>query len=184
MRPQTTAVLTEDRDPPGAGGCYPSTLMQLQMWILGGVFALVGVPMIALAMRAFAKGRAIAAWPRAPGVVISARLDSWSQTSRDRDGFNRTDRMYRPIVEYTYDVEGRTLQGDRIDLESAATGRESAQRVIDAYPPSKPLMVLYDPKDPATAYLQVRTSIGGVILACFGGFWIALGALLVGLSFL
>jgi hypothetical protein len=157
----------------------------MQMWMLGGVFALVGVPMIWLALRTIARDREIAAWPRAPGVITQARLDSWMQTSKDRDGFSRSDRMFRPIVQYTYQVEGRTLDGNRIHRnDDTATGRGAAQREIDKYPPKQEVMVLYDPKAPKTAYLETRTSIGGVILCAFGGFWIALGGLLVALSFL
>lgn len=157
----------------------------MQMWMLGSVFALVGVPMIWLALRTFARDRAIAAWPRAPGVMTSARLDSWMQSYKDRDGYSRRDRVYRPIVQYTYKVDGQTLDGNRIHRDDdAMTGRGAAQREIDKYSPKQEVMVLYDPKDPKTAYLETRTSIGGVILCAFGGFWIALGGLLVGLSFL
>ena len=94
----------------------------MQMWMLGGVFALVGAPMIWLALRTFARDRAIAAWPRAPGVVTSARLDSWMQSYKDREGYNRSDRVYRPIVQYTYKVDGQTLDGNRIHRNDDASG--------------------------------------------------------------
>ncbi len=159
--------------------------MQMQMWIIGGVFALVGVPMVWLALRTFALDRVIATWPRAPGVVTSARLDSWTQSSKDRDGYDRTDRVYRPIVHYTYKVNGQMLEGNRIHRnDGTATDRGAAQRAIDKYAPQQEVKVLYDPQNPQIAYLETRRSIGGVILCAFGVFWVALGALLVGLSFL
>ncbi len=157
----------------------------MQMWMLGGVFALVGVPMIWLSLRTFRRDRAIAAWPRAPGVVTSARLDSWMQSYKDQDGHSRSDRRYRPIVQYTYTVDGQTLDGNRIHRnDDTSLDQGAAQRDIDKYAPKQEVMVLHDPTDPRTAYLETRTSIGGVILCVFGGFWIALGGLLVGLSFL
>jgi hypothetical protein len=160
-------------------------VIAMQMWMLGGVFALVGAPMIWLAVRAFARDRAIAAWPRARGVIVSRRLASSTHSYRDRDGFNRTDTLYRPIVQYTYTVDGQALEGNRIHRnDDTATGRAAAQRDIDRYAAQQEVMVLYDPADPKTAYLETRLSIGGVILCAFGGLWVGLGALLTVLSFL
>ena len=106
------------------------------------------------------------------------------QSSKDRDGLSRSDRVYRPIVEYTYTVGGHSFGGNRIHRHEATRGRNAAQRELGKYPPKKTVIVLYDPNEPETAYLETRTSIGGVILCAFGGFWIALGGLLAELSFL
>lgn len=158
---------------------------QHTMWILGAVFALVGAPMVWLALRAFDKGRAIAAWPKVPGVITSAGLDSWKETSKDQQGFNQTHTRFRPIIQYRYTVAGQTLEGTRLHREDdTSLDQEAAQREIDPYPVGQQVMVLHDPQDPKTAFLTVKTSLGGIILCCFGGFWIALGLLMFGLSFL
>ena len=60
----------------------------------------------------------------------------------------------------------------------------AAQRVVDAYPVGQSVMVLVDPADPAKTWLEVRRSIGAMILLGFGGLWIGIGVMLVGLSFL
>src|SRR5690348_8616159 len=118
----------------------------MTLWMLGGVFALVGAPMVWLALRTFAKDRAIATWPKAPGVVIARRLESSLMTSTDNDGFKRTDRYFRPIVQYTYKVGDQTLEGSRIHRnDDTWTGEKSAQRDIDKYPLHGEVMVLHDP---------------------------------------
>jgi hypothetical protein len=158
----------------------------MAMWILGAVFALVGLPFVWIARRAFARDRAEARWPRAPGLVISARLDRWTETSRDQDGYYRDYTWYKPVVRYTYTVGGQVLEGKRIAraIDDVNTDRKTAQRYVDRYPVEKPIMVLYDPGDPAKALLEVRRSIGAVILLVFGCVWIAIGALLIALSLL
>lgn len=43
-------------------------------WTLGAAFAAVGLPMVWLALRVFARDRAMRDWPRAPGVITSSRV--------------------------------------------------------------------------------------------------------------
>jgi hypothetical protein len=68
-----------------------------------------------------------------------------------------------------------------------APGRERRQvagsRLVDKYPANCQVMVLYDPTDPTKAHLEVKRSTGAVILLAFGCLWLAIGTLLVGLSF-
>ena len=158
----------------------------MPMWLLGGIFTAVGVPMVWLAQRVFDKDRAIARWPRAPGVVTTSRLKSWNQKVRDRNGLYYDQTVYAPVVGYTYTVDGQVLEGEVIarSVEGVAMGQSGAQRVIDRYPEQKQVMVLYNPIDPKNAYLEVRRSTGAVILLLFGCLWFAIGTLLVVLSFL
>lgn len=46
---------------------------------------------------------------------------------------------------------------------------------IDRYPRGAKVPVRYEPKDPATAYLEARTSAGAVFLVCFGLFFLLAG---------
>ncbi len=154
------------------------------MWMLGGIFSLVGAPMVWLALRAFARDRVIATWPRAPGVVTASRVESWMQPYKDKNGLSGTYKMYGPIVQYRYEVAGQTLEGSGIRREGHGTDEEGAQRQADRYPLNGQVMVFHDPSDPKTAFLETQTNIGAVILSIFGGMWIAVGVLLIGLSFL
>lgn len=156
--------------------------MSMALWVLGAAFAAVGLPMVWLALRVFAQDRAIRGWPRAPGVITSSSVSSRTERSRDEDGqfYDRT--VHEAVVRYTYTVDGVTREGTRLSREGSSTSQAGARRHVDAYPPRKAVEVFHDPSDPATAYLEASTSTGAIVLAAFGGLWLALAALLVGLA--
>ncbi len=157
----------------------------MAMWILGAVFAVVGLPFVWLARRAFARERVIAAWPQTDGVITSATI----KTSRHRYKDQNDNYYYRdgftPIVRYTYTVDGTTHEGTSIarSLDGLAMDEGAAKKLLEKYAPRRQVRVLYDPADPKTAYLETRRSIGAVILFAFGMLWLGIGALLVVLSF-
>lgn len=155
------------------------------MWILGAVFALVGAPFIYIARRAMARDGAVGRWPRTEGVVTSTTLKTSIHRYREKTGLDFDRTMYTPWVCYTYTVNGQAFEGTGIarSIDGVATSQETAQAVLDRYVPAKQVPVSYDPADPKVAYLEVGDSVGAMILLVFGWFWVALGALLVGLSF-
>lgn len=155
------------------------------MTIVGLVFLVVGAPFIWLALRVFARDRAIARWPRGNGVVTSAKLETSRHRYTDKNtGLHSYDTLYTPVVRYTYTVGGETFEGTCIarSLDGFAMDHKAAKRITDKYAPETQVAVLYDPADPKSAYLEVRRSIGAIILFGFGLLWIGLGALLVTLS--
>ena len=156
----------------------------MPMWALGCVFALVGVPFVWIASRVFARDRTIAGWPRAPGVVAGSHVNATREKRRDKSGHCYDYTAYRPMVRYTYTVEGKVLEGESIarSLDGFTMGQRAAQALIDKYPANREVSVLYDPSDPKAAHLEVRRSTGGVALFAFGCLWLALGTLLLVLS--
>ncbi len=85
---------------------------------------------------------------------------------------------------YSYSVDGTEYEGSAIARGNVSSSTPSGVTAcIDRYPLGKTISVLYDPKDPSTAYLEVRRSTGAVILLGLGGLLTAIGALLVGLFF-
>jgi hypothetical protein len=157
----------------------------MAMSILGFVFLVVGAPFIWLARRAFARDRAMAQWPRTSGVVTSARLESSTHRSTDKNtGLHSYGTLYTPSVRYTYSVGDQTFEGTSIarSLDGCAMPKDEANRIMEKYPPQAQVTVLYDAAAPKTAYLEIRRSIGAIILFAFGLMWIAVGTLLVTLS--
>jgi hypothetical protein len=151
----------------------------MALWIIGAVFSAVGLPMVWLGLHFLGRDRAIARWPRAPGAVISSSIETSRSQGRDEQGYSYVYDSYMPVVRYTYRVAGRVLEGDQVArVVEWTTSRAPVQACIDRYPPGKEVMVLYDPSDPKTAYLEARRSVGAVIILAFGGFWIALGTFL------
>jgi hypothetical protein len=155
----------------------------MTLWILGGVFALVGLPAAWLALHLFGKDRAIARWPRAPGTIVSSSLGSGHYSARDHSGYYRTYTSFRPEVRFTYTVEGVEHEGSKVAREVAATNnRRAVQACVDRYPPGSEVEVYYNPTDPGVAYLETRISIGGVILISFGGLFTAIALLMIAIG--
>jgi len=142
--------------------------------VFGGTFLITGLVPIWLAMRTFAKDRAIARWPRAPGRVTVSRVDSHTSTSRDQDGYDRRYTLHDPVVHFTYTVGGQELHGDRL---ARVVVSSSEVPDLSRYAVGQEVQVFYDPSDPRTAYLEVRRSTGAVILTVFGGIFVAVGLL-------
>lgn len=155
------------------------------MWILGGVFVLVGLPFLLLARWTFARDAAARAWPQAPGVIVSAHLSESTSTVRPSSGAPYQRKVYTPAVRYTYTVGSETIEGTSIarSIDGVWTDRGPAQQYVDRYAPDTRVQVLYDPADPKKAHLEVRRSIGAIILLGFGCLWAGIGALLIVLGF-
>lgn len=162
-------------------------LLALQSGAVAGALAcaLIGVVgvLVALWGRSFiARDRAIGRWPKAPGTITSSRYESETGTTRDAEGYDVTSTTFTPVVAYRYTVQGREYDGSKVARVAERTG--DAKRVkacIDRYPPGARVEVLYDPADPATAYLETRTSGGAVFLMAFGGFFALMGFGMFGL---
>lgn len=145
--------------------------------LVGGVFSLFGLPMIGLALNAFGKDRDIASWPKAKGKVQSSSVESYTGTEKDRYGYYQPYEAFAPRVSYTYVVDGKELLGSAVArVVETTTSRAHVEACVARYPAEKEVEVYYDPDDPATAYLEVRRSMGAIILLCFGLLLTAIGA--------
>lgn len=153
-------------------------------WILAGVFAVVGLPFILIAMRVFARDRAIAGWPTTQGVIASSQMASEQQQYKDDYGYWQYRTVYRPVVSFTYTVDGIEMTGTTIARAIPnAMDQKPAQRYLDRFPAGKQVAVYYDKADPRTAYLVVGgRSTGAIILLIFGCVLLAVAALFLALA--
>lgn len=142
--------------------------------IFGGIFSLCGLVPVLLAWRTFAKDRAIRRWPRAVGRVTASRVESWTSRSKDQQGFPVEQTMYQPVVCYTYEFDGQTLEGTRV---ARATVASSTPPDLSPYPLGGVVMVYVNPQDPTTAYLEVHRSVGAMVLGGMGVLFLAIGLL-------
>jgi hypothetical protein len=153
-------------------------------WMFGTPFALIGGVMVWIAINSFARDRAVKSWPSTDGIIISSTIEgTWTQV-QDQWGHMQAYENCEPKVRYTYTVnanttDSNTLEGSKLSRVRTSTSRAEAQKWIDRYPAGKAVKVYYDPKDPASCVLEMKTSVGGVILAAMGGVF-----LLLGLSFI
>ncbi len=162
---------------PSAGEA-PAPSSPLAPLIVGGAFALFGLPMVLGALITFRKDRDIGKWPRASGRVLSSSVESSTYTAKDSQGYYQQYTSHWPELSYTYSVGGTEYEGNAVARShEATTNRAAVQKCVDRYAAGKEIMVMYDPDDPSTAYLEVTRSIGAVIMLAFGGMLMALGLL-------
>jgi len=61
-----------------------------------------------------------------------------------------------PVVHYTYQVMGQTLQGKKI-MPGPEAGGAGAKKIVARYPVDAQVMVYYDPNNPSDAVLERGT---------------------------
>lgn len=132
------------------------------MTLLGGLLALFGT-------RALRRANTARDWPRVDGRVTA----SYIHESRSSKGQT----MYRPVVQYSYEVLGKSYSSERVRFGGAVSTswRSPADRTVGAYPAGQPCRVFYDPNDhseaclhPGAAWMHYIVSGIGVLLAVIG----------------
>lgn len=124
--------------------------------LLGCIFALLGLGLLAFAVINRRKATASQNWPSVPGQVVSSSVQR--NTHRDTDG--DTSYTYQPQIEYTYAVGEQTFTGKRISFGSESSSNpRKAEQVADQYKMGTPVTVYYDPAKPQDATLQ-KTAAG------------------------
>lgn len=113
-------------------------------------------------------------WPTTTGIVDRVRV-TWSTSNSDSSSATRN-REYYYEVYYDYEVDGQIYSGSRYSLGDGSTAsdrtwntEEEARVAADnAYLPSQPIAVYYDPADPTSAVLSPGASFGTYVPMVFG----------------
>jgi hypothetical protein len=112
------------------------------------VVAGIGVHLGRRVRRSMAVRTAAGSWAQTMGTVLSTTI----QIRRMGQG-----RSEVPVVIYSYQVNGRPYQADRVRAADD-TGRirvtNDASSTLDRYPVGSNVTVYYDPDDPANAALE------------------------------
>ena len=131
---------------------------------LGGIFAVLGVILLVIGRRDQARARKAEAWPTLNGMISSSRIDKQTRTDRSQ-GRTYTRTTYAPVVEYTYEVGGRTFQGNKIfPGANMSFDLGTAQGIINRYQAGQPATVHYDPADPTQAVLETKSKGANLML--------------------
>ena len=142
---------------------------------LGGFGTLVLLVVIAALREAAAMKR----WPIATGRVLSSKVEEYREIAGAGDYSGSRTRMtlYRPVVLYEYEVNGKRLQGNRI-TQSSGLNRgipDFAEKIVQRYKNGTTVDVRYNPKRPADCVLEPRLGAGWI-------FAFAIAAALLGLA--
>jgi len=136
----------------------------------------VGSPLLAVGLYGVAVGLVTLGWPRAPAVILDARVDVRETTStvpgtdKYRGGRTETRATASFHVRYRYRVDGQDYEADGVEpgdlgLQNSAASREQGR----AYQLGAQVTVAYDPRNPARAYLLPGPSSSSLMLALVGG---------------
>lgn len=123
---------------------------------------LVFVIMMVIAMWQWAKVARARRWPTVMGTV----LESGVVESTDSDG----GLQYEARVKYQYAVSGHTYIGDRLAFgsrnvtEGGIWAEKKAHRTVANYPVGRSIQVVYDPRNPDSSVLEVRSAIAGMLV--------------------
>jgi len=142
---------------------------------LGGIFALIGVILLIVGLRERARARATEQWPTVAGTITSSRIESQTRTSRDEDGVVRHHTTHIPEVAYTYELQGKAYQGNKV-FPGGRIGFDlgTTQGIVNRYQPGQAATVHYNPADPAEAVLETKAK-GGNIFTIIGAIFAVIG---------
>ena len=112
------------------------------------------------------------AWPTTEGRITRSEL---ARTVSDGKA------MYTADVGYTYDLDGRPLEGERVWFGDGYRSSNAAafRRVVAEYPVGRQVRVHYDPLAPENSVLEPGATWSGSLLYFAGLGTLALGGILV-----
>ncbi|MEQ1829414.1 MAG: DUF3592 domain-containing protein [Pirellula sp.] len=129
----------------------------------------IGSGMLLSASREFMESLEALSWPTAVGKVTRSELKTETQKFRTRssDGIRRsaTEDIFTPMIDYTFEVDGKEFQGTRLTSVRGGTlgDRASVEERLRKYPIGKSVTVSYNPIDPEQCLLEPG-SWGGFLL--------------------
>jgi len=133
------------------------------------VFLVVGLVVLYLTVgRPLQQVAAARNWKETPCTVSSSRV---VPVGNPRHGIQ----SYRIAILYHYNVHGVDYGTDRYQFDnSASSGQEDKQRIVDQYPPGRKTVCYVDPEHPSQAVLsrspngEMRYGLIGVAFAAMG----------------
>lgn len=108
----------------------------------------LGVGLLGAGVLTRAMGRRCARWPSTDGLVLESRIDATSGA------------RHRPVLRYTYTVEGETFESRRISYAGYSSDPGELSALIAPWPQGQRATVYYDPTFPGRAVLERRMPAG------------------------
>ena len=128
--------------------------------------------MVVVALRLSSLGREAQGYSRTRGRVVVSLVDEVPEI------IEQGGPKFRALIRYTYDVQGRSYESDRIafgsSVDSGTSDSRYAREWVERYPAGSEVDVWFDPRDPSRAVL-IRAIARGQVLAA-----LAIGIALLG----
>jgi hypothetical protein len=131
---------------------------EAKLAVFSGGFGLVA---LLIFIASYRYSRAARSWPVVFGTVTVSKVESHPGDATDRNA----SRLHRPVIEFSYSVNGQNYRSRQRQLGVDTSGSESwAKTVAERYPIGAAVEVRYDPANPATAALENPTGTAWIIL--------------------
>lgn len=135
-------------------------------WIFGGGFTFLGLLFLVIGGFEFQQGLKTNDWPAAAGRLIASEVTDYPGT----------DYEYTVSVRYSYEIDGREFEGDRLRFGNETHNSWALAKDEQLlYPPGKEVQVYYDPKTPNRSVLIKGIGLSWMMMA------LGLMALVIGL---
>jgi hypothetical protein len=121
-----------------------NTELLLTIGIIGFVLVILNAIFIGILFFMRRRMATVSQWPSTMGTV----LNSYLERRRSNNGSTNY-----PVVQYSYQVGGRTYQSSKL-APGPEVGGTGAGRVVARYPAGAQVMVFYDPQNPSDAVLE------------------------------
>ncbi|NOZ13160.1 MAG: DUF3592 domain-containing protein [Acidobacteria bacterium] len=117
-------------------------------------------------------------WPSVQGTVVSSRVVRIQELTDKKK--KRPQYSYKPLVKYSYSVEGQGYLSSRISFGDYYTNkRDHARHIVAAYPAGKTVRVYYDPEAPMHSVLERKAGLGNKLHLLLGFLFVLGGFLLL-----
>jgi len=129
-------------------------------WLVGLIFAAIGLFFVGKGVRYRRMASAMAAWPSAEGRVLASGVLTRVDRSGERGDLTR----YIPQVRYAYAAGGKAHESDVVQVGLGDFGyavEAQAREHAGRYPVGAKVKVRHDPADPAGAVLETGQVGGG-----------------------
>lgn len=95
-------------------------------------------------------------WTRTTGKIVSSETESFTES----DSGQRAQTFYRPVIEFSYTVEGQEYRGSSgSSAVTISAGQKWADAEVARYPVGMEVPVFYDPQNPTQSGLKVNTDL-------------------------
>jgi hypothetical protein len=148
----------------------------LLLRIIASIFFLAGLAMLGW-------GASIALTQHRENTTSAVTTGTVEATSlaevRIRTKQRGTQTRYRPVIAYTYAVDGRTYRGDQFRPTESSFSLDTARQIRDAFRPGASLPVFYMTANPQRSFLQRHTSFDPYGLVMMAAFFVTGGLILL-----
>jgi hypothetical protein len=128
------------------------------------LFFLVGLGLLGKGLYSYWQGRRALMWPTTEGRILECKV------LENSDGEDST---WEVKALFSYAVDGREFQGNRIGFGYARSGaREEHQAIYDKLPQGSRVLVRYDPGDPNSSVLAAGFNRSIFLTLAFAVTWL------------